>query len=70
MVLPDRLVFPAWVVSDKLRNPLFGPKVIIKYGITQCDICLEITHTPTFILMWLETLSVYALGYSTVYLHI
>ena len=34
---------------------MFGPKVIIKYDVTQCDFCLGITHTPSFIKIWLET---------------
>ena len=38
-----------------VRNPMFGLKVIIKSDVTQCDFCLGITNTPTFIKIWLET---------------
>ena len=34
---------------------VFGLKSF-KFAVTQCELCLRITFTPTFILIWLETL--------------
>ena len=41
------------------EQPLFGPKVILKSVVTQCESCLGISPTPTFILIYLETLCTY-----------
>ncbi len=34
---------------------LFGPKVIFKFVVTQCESSLRIMLNPAFILIWLET---------------
>ena len=30
------------------HNPLFGPKVVVKYDVTQCESCLSISPIPLF----------------------
>ncbi len=47
------------------RNPLFGPKVGVKYEVTQSESCLSISPSPLFALDLLgNALCVYACGYS------
>ena len=38
------------------HNPCFGSQVIFKSVVTQCESCLRITTTATFILIWLKML--------------
>ena len=54
---------PEYTVSSHINTqfriaciPPFGPKVIYKSVVTQCEVCLGITLTHTFILIRLETL--------------
>ena len=49
--------------------PQFGSNVIFKYVVTQCKTCITTTPTPTFILIWLETLCMYTCE-DTVYMKI
>ena len=47
------------------RNPLFGPDVVIKYGVTQWESCLTISPIPLFVNNLVRnTLHVYAHGYN------
>ena len=48
------------------RNPMFGPKVVIKYDVTQLESWLSISPIPLFALdLAGDALCVYACGYST-----
>ncbi len=52
------------------RNPMFGPKVIVKYDITQLESCLSISPIPLFALdLAGNALCVYARGYSIFYFY-
>ncbi len=46
-------------------NPMFGPKVVVKYDVTQLEFCLSISPIPLFALdLAGNALCVYARGYS------